>query len=179
MTSLELKRSVALLERTPRVLDALLRDLPSERTQSNEGPGTWSASDVISHLVHADRANWMPRVRAILQADTIGEFEPFDRHAFDGPTAPLADMLTMFARVRAASLEELGALNLQPQDLVRCGRHPAVGVVTMAQLLATWCAHDLTHLHQISRVLAHPYRDQVGPWRPYLGVLHCSGHGTA
>jgi hypothetical protein len=121
----------------------------------------------------------MPRVRAIVQAETLGVFEPFDWHAFDTASRPLADRLEEFARMRAASLDELRALDLQPRDLERRGQHPSAGVVTLSQLLATWATHDLTHLHQIARVMAHQYRDAVGPWRPYLGVLHCSGHGTA
>lgn len=179
MTSNGLAQTTALLARTPSALDALLRDLPAEWTHGNEGPGTWSASDVVSHLVHADRTNWMPRVRAIVQADTVAVFEAFDRHAFDAVTLPLADRLSEFARVRATSLAELRDLQLQPRDLARRGQHPAAGIVTLSQLLATWALHDLTHLHQIARVMAHQYREHVGPWSPYLGVLHCDGHGTA
>ncbi len=179
MTSVDIDRCLAMLARTPRTLDVLLRDLPAEWTGTNEGPGTWSASDVVSHLVHAERTNWMPRVRAIVQADEVGEFAPFDRFGFDMGTMPLGDRLTEFGQVRAASLDEWRALRLQPGDLVRRGHHPALGIVTLWQLLATWVAHDLTHLHQITRVLASQYRDHVGPWRAYLGVLHCGGHGNA
>jgi hypothetical protein len=179
MTGGELAQTTALLARTPPVLDALLRDLPAEWTHGNEGPGTWSASDVVSHLVHADRTNWMPRVRAIVQADTVAVFEAFDRYAFDSATRPLADWLSEFARVRAASLVELRDLRLQPRDLARRGQHPAAGIVTLSQVLATWATHDLTHLHQIARVMAHQYRDHVGPWSRYLGVLRCDGHGAA
>lgn len=177
MTGGDLAQTTALLARTPAAIDALLRDLPAAWTQTNEGPGTWSAADVVSHLVLADRSNWMPRIRAIVQAETIGVFGPFDRHAFDA--APLDDRLSEFARLRAANLDELRSLRLQPRDLERRGQHPVAGIVTLSQLLATWATHDLTHLHQIARVMAHQYRDHVGPWRPYLGVLRCDGHGTA
>jgi hypothetical protein len=179
MTSQGLSHTIALLARTPAALDALLRGLPAEWTHGNEGSGTWSASDIVSHLVHADRTNWMPRVRSIVQADTVAVFEAFDRHAFDAMALPLADRLSEFTRVRAAGLAELRDLQLQPSDLARRGQHPAVGLVTLSQLLATWATHDLTHLHHIARVMAHQYRDEVGPWKPYLGVLHCDGHGTA
>lgn len=179
MTGQVIAKATALLARTPAALDALLRDLPSEWTQGDEGPGTWSASDVVSHLVHAERTNWIPRVRAMVHADTVAVFEVFDRHAFDAGALPLADRLSEFTRVRAASLAELRDLQLQPRDLARRGQHPAVGLVTLSQLLATWAAHDLTHLHQIARVMAHQCRDDVGPWKPYLGVLHCDAHGTA
>jgi hypothetical protein len=87
-------------------------------------------------------------------------------------------LLDDFARVRSKSLAQLRALNLQPADFARCGRHPAFGSVTLAQLLATWATHDLTHLHQLSRVLAHQYRAAVGPWSAYLGVLQCTGHSA-
>jgi hypothetical protein len=87
-------------------------------------------------------------------------------------------LLDEFARVRSENLDELRALNLRPEDLERRGRHPAFGAVTLSQLLATWAAHDLTHLHQISRVMAHQYGQAVGPWSAYLGVLQCAGHSS-
>jgi ferric-dicitrate binding protein FerR (iron transport regulator) len=108
------------------------------------------------------------------------EFEPFDRWGQERESEgkSLGQLLSEFARLRAESLSELRAMNLQPADLARRGRHPALGVVTLSQLLATWAAHDLTHLHQISRVMAHQYEAAVGPWRAFLGVLKCSGHSA-
>ena len=107
-------------------------------------------------------------------------FEPFDRMGFvrDSQGKSLAMLLDEFARLRSENLNELRALDLQPEDLDRRGRHPALGEVTLSQLLATWAAHDLTHLHQISRILAHQYREAVGPWSQYLGVLQCAGHSS-
>ena len=172
--------TLSLLERTPRALDALLRDLPDEWTLQNEGDATWSAFDVVGHLIHGERTDWMPRARMVLQSGESRTFEPFDRlaQARESRDNSLPQLLDEFARLRMNNLVELRALNLQPQDLERRGRHPALGVVTLSQLLATWVVHDLTHLHQLSRIMAHQYRDAVGPWSAYLGVLHCAGHSS-
>src|SRR5689334_625739 len=175
-----LQGTIALLARTPAALDALLRGLPETSTLCNEGEKTWSAFDVLGHLIHGERTDWMPRAKMILQFGESKAFEPFDRWAQerDSQGKSLAQLLDEFARLRSENLSELRALNLRPEDLARRGLHPALGVVTLSQLLATWAAHDLTHLHQISRVLAHQYREGVGPWREYLGVLHCAGHSA-
>lgn len=171
---------MALLERTPGVLNALLRDLPDAWTQRNEGEKTWSAYDVVGHLIHGELTDWMPRAKMILQHGESRPFEPFDRFAQERNSKgkSLAQLLDEFARLRAESLTELRALNLQEQDLERSGKHPALGPVTLSQLLATWAAHDLTHLHQLSRIMAHQYREAVGPWSAFLGVMQCNGHSS-
>jgi DinB superfamily len=176
-----LEDSVALLSRTPAALNALLRDLPDSWTLRNEGENTWSPFDIVAHLIHAERADWIPRARMILKFGETRAFEPFQRggHVRESQDKALPQLLDEFARVRSENLKELQALNLQPEDLARRGRHPAFGPVTLSQLLATWAAHDLTHLHQISRVLAHQVREAVGPWSVYLGVLQCTAHSSA
>ncbi len=172
--------AMALLARTPTALDALLRDLPKSWTLQDEGEGTWNSFNIVAHLVSGERTDWMPRVKMILESGESRVFEPFDRlaHAREIQGKSLGQMLDEFARLRSENLSELRALNLRPEDFERRGRHPAFGAVTLSQLLATWAVHDLTHLHQISRVLAHQYRDTVGPWSVYLGVLQCAGHST-
>jgi hypothetical protein len=175
-----LDHTVQLLARTPPTLDALLRDLPQTWTSRNEGENTWSAFNIVGHLIHGERTDWMPRAKMILQFGETRAFEPFDRfaQARESEGKSLEQLLDEFAHLRRENLIELRALNLRPQDLARRGRHPALGVVTLSELLATWAAHDLTHLHQISRVMAHQYRDAVGPWSQYLGVLQCAGHSA-
>ncbi len=175
-----LQQTISLLTRTPVALNALLRDLPEEWTLRNEGENTWSAFDVVGHLVHGERTDWMPRVRMVLQSGESQTFEPFDRwgQARESQGKSLEQLLDEFARLRSENLGALRGLNLRPEDLERRGRHPSLGVVTLSQLLATWATHDLTHLHQISRVMALQYRDAVGPWIAYLGVLQCAGHSS-
>ena len=172
--------TISLLTRTPAALDALLRDLPDAWTLPNEGGETWSAFDVLGHLIHAERMDWMPRTRIILEFGESRPFPRFDRFAQfkDSQGKRLPQLLDEFARARAESLDQLRALNLQPADFERRGRHPDLGVVTLAELLSTWPAHDLSHLHQISRVMAHQYDAAVGPWQAYLGVLKCGGHSA-
>ncbi len=172
--------TIALLTRTPAALDALLRGLPDDWTLRNEGEGTWTAVEIVGHLIHGERTDWMPRTRHLLQFGDSRPFEPFDRlgHVTESATRSLDELLDELARLRAASLGELRALNLQPSDLERRGLHPSLGAVTLSHLLATWAAHDLSHLHQLSRVMAHQYREAVGPWTAFLGVMQCAGHSS-
>jgi hypothetical protein len=174
----DLENTLALLARTPAVLDVLLRDQPEIWTHRNEGEGTWTAFEVVGHLIDADRVNWMPRARHILAVGDARPFEPFNREGGEdvSKTKPLAELLDEFARLRTENLAALSAMNLGASDMERPGRHPALGAVTLGQLLAAWAAHDLTHLHQITRIMAHQYREAVGPWSKFLGVLHCAGH---
>lgn len=176
-----LSETTALLSRTPAALTALLRDLPETWTQRNEGKDSWTVLGVVGHLVHGERIAWLPRVRMILQFGETRTFEPLVRVPNQETTRgkSLTRLLDEFALLRSESLAELRALNLQPGDLARCGRHPTFGTVTLSQLLATWAAHDLTHLHQISRVMAYQYRETVGPFIAFLGVLKCDGHSAS
>ena len=175
-----LQNTMALLARTPAALNTLLRDLPETWTFRDEGDNTWTSFDVIGHLIHGERTDWMPRARMILEFGESRAFEPFDRLAQlrESQGKSLGQLLDEFARLRSENLDKLRTLALQGQDLERRGRHPALGVVTLSELLATWAAHDLTHLHQISRIMAHQYRKAVGPWSAYLGVMHCAGHSS-
>jgi len=175
-----LDHTVALLTRTPATLNALLRDLPEMWTLRNEGGDSWTAFDIVGHLIQGDRTDWIPRVKMILEFGETRAFQPFDRlgqaHANQGKS--LGQLLDEFAGIRSQNLAALRGLNLRAEDLSRRGRHPAFGTVTLSELLATWAAHDLTHLHQIARVMAHQYRNGVGPWSAYLGVMHCDGHSA-
>jgi hypothetical protein len=176
----ELQHTLSLLARTPATLNALLRGLPDAWTRENEGGNTWSAYDVVGHLIHGERTDWMPRARRILEFGETRAFEPFDRLAQNRESQgkPLPELLDEFTRLRAKNLDELRALKLRPKDMERRGLHPALGSVTLAELLATWAAHDLTHMHQISRIMAHQYRKAVGPWSKFLGVMQCAGHSS-
>jgi len=168
------------LTRTPTTLNALLRGLPEFWVRSNEGKDTWSAFDIVGHLIFGERTDWMPRVRIILESGDARPFDPFDRFAQlkESRDKSLEQLLDEFARLRRENLTALQALNLRAEDLTRRGTHPALGVVMLWELLAAWAVHDLTHIHQLSRVMAHQYRDAVGPWSAYLGVLHCAGHSA-
>ena len=175
-----LAESIALLARTPATLNALLRGLPDIWAHRNEGKDTWSAFDIVGHLIVGDRTDWMARARTILEHGEARPFDPFDRFAQmrESEGKSLEQLLDDFARVRSESLAALQALNLQSADLARRGTHPALGSVTLTEILATWKVHDLTHMHQLSRVMAYQYRDAVGPWSAFLGVLKCSGHSA-
>ena len=167
------EEAIAILERTPAALDALLRGLPDGWIAAHEGGETWSPFDVIGHLIHGERTDWMPRARMILQQGDARPFDTFDRLAqfAESRGRTLASLLDELAALRRESLRELAALRLTDADLDRRGRHPAFGVVTLRQLLATWVAHDLDHVMQIARVLARQYSDEVGPWRAYLRII--------
>ena len=170
----DLSNGIAVLERTPAALRALLAGLPEAWTHANEGPDTWSPFDVVGHLIDGEETDWMGRARVILAQGTDRRFAPFDRfrHLRVNKGKSLEELLTRFAELRARNLRELEAMRLGREQLRLTGEHPDFGPVTLEQLLATWVAHDLGHLAQIGRVMAKQYRDAVGPWEVYLPVLH-------
>ena len=176
-----LNDATSLLSRTPAALDALLRDLPDSWTERNEGEHSWTVRDVVAHLAQLERSDWMPRLRRVLEFGETRPFDPVDREAFlrasEGKS--LSQLLDEFSLLRAKNLRQLRLFALEDEDFSRRGVHPALGPVTVSELLATWTAHDMTHLHQIARILAHQYRDAVGPWGRYLGVMQCSGHSAS
>jgi hypothetical protein len=175
-----LEDTLALLERTPKALDALLRDLPETWTKRNEGGESWTAFDVVGHLVHGELTDWLPRMRRILEFGESKAFDKFDRTAQERESRgkSLRQLLDEFAKLRAENIEKVRAMNLKSGDLDRRGLHPSLGQVTLGNLIATWAAHDMTHLHQLSRIMAYQYREAVGPWSVYLGVLQCNGHSS-
>jgi hypothetical protein len=181
ITQFNLDDTVALLRRTPAALDALLRGLPDTWVRHDEGEGSWSAYDIVGHLANLERTDWMTRLRHILEHGDSRPFDRVDRFAQmkEGQNQSLEQRLDEFARLRKENLAELQALKLQPDDLARRGMHPVLGPVTLSNLLATWAAHDLTHLHQLSRVMAYQHSAAVGPWRKFLGVMQCDGHSAA
>ena len=169
----DLRTALPVLTRTPAVLNALLRDLPSDWVSRNEGPNTWSPYDVVGHLIHGERTDWIPRAEHLLRHGEAVPFPVFDRfaqlEASSGQSLPA--LLDTFAELRAESLRRLEELNLTAADLDRPGRHPEFGRVTLGQHLATWVAHDLDHLVQVARVMGRQYTEAVGPWRNYLRII--------
>jgi hypothetical protein len=177
----DLQNTIALLARTPAALDALLRGLPEMWTHRNEGDKTMTVFDVIGHLIHAEKTNWMPRLKTILQSGKTQPMPSFDRwgHVQECRGKSLEHLLDELAHRRAENLQQLQSLHLRDKELALLGKHPAIGFVTVSELIAAWAVHDLTHLHQISRIMAHQYWDDVGPFSKLLGVLQCTGHSTS
>ncbi|HJV21672.1 MAG TPA: DinB family protein [Holophagaceae bacterium] len=163
----------AQLARTPATLQAWFGGLPEAWLGADEGPDTFSARDVLAHLIHGERADWMARTRIILEQGEGHPFEPFDRRGFldEARSWSLADLLAEFARLRAANLAALEGLDLSPEAMAKTGMHPGLGKVTLENLLATWVVHDLGHLAQAARVMAKRYTAEVGPWVDYLPIL--------
>lgn len=168
-----LSDATAVLSRTPATLRALLSGLPAAWLDSREGPEAWSPLEVVGHLVLAEEELWIPRARSILEFGEEAEFEAFDRSAHLDRVrgARVEEVLDRFEEARRASLDTLSSMDLDRSSLARPGRHPAFGAVTLGQLLATWVAHDLTHVRQIVRTMAREYEEAVGPWARYLGVM--------
>jgi hypothetical protein len=173
MARADLGLHTAVLQRTPAVLRALLVDLPSEWADGTEGPGSWSPAMVVQHLAGEERANWIPRAQTVLRHGRSRVLPPVDRAAPDTRDDPraLAMLVDEFAELRRESLATIASWNLSRDDLEREGEHPEFGRVTLGQLLATWVAHDLSHLAQIARVMARQHRESVGPWRAYLPIM--------
>ena len=168
-----LEEALELLARTPAVLNPLLNSLSDNWTNKNEGLDTWSPYDVIGHLVNAEKTNWLPRAKLILDEGESRPFEPFDRFAMfetsQGKT--LQSLLEEFARLREQNLQTLRQFKLTENDFEKVGHHPDLGEVTLKELLATWVVHDLSHLRQIVRTMAKHYETEVGPWKAYLSIL--------
>ena len=147
--------------------------MPDPWVHQHEGGSSWSPYDIVGHLIHGEVADWIPRLRIVIEHGEARPFDRFNREAQFTASAgrPLGALLEEFAERRAASLAALDACRLQPADLDRRGRHPELGPVTVRQLLATWVAHDFDHLMQVTRVLGRQFSDEVGPWRAYLRVV--------
>lgn len=169
----ELSQAIAVLERTPSALRALLNGLPANWVDSSGDREAWRPYDVLGHLIHGERSDWIPRARIILDQGESHPFEPFDRVAMfeESRGKTLEELLDEFERRRGENLERLASWQLSAEDLDKSGRHPELGRVTLRQLLATWSVHDLNHLAQISRAMASEYADEVGPWKEYLSIL--------
>jgi len=169
----KLEEALELLERTPRTLEAMLTGLSDGWLSCREGEGTWSASEVVDHLIEAERSNWIPRMEWLLAHGEAQPFPPFDRfaHLRTPPGRPLEERIAEFRELRAGSIARLRERIDPERDLGLKGRHPEFGVVALHQLFSTWVVHDLTHLSQIVRVMAKRYRGDVGPWEAYLGIL--------
>lgn len=171
--TLRLHEACESLERTPGILHELLDGRSGPWTTCDEGPYTWTPYDVVGHLIHGERTDWIPRARIIRESGTSQTFTPFDRFAqFEESKGQTLDqLLRTFATLRAANLVALDEMDLQTADLARRGTHPELGTVTLGQLLSTWVVHDFTHIYQIVRVMALRYRDACGPWRQYVRII--------
>lgn len=169
----ELNKSIEILKNTPNVLESLLNDISEDWIHNNEGEHTWSPYEVVGHLIHGEKTDWIIRVKTILSETDHKLFEPFDRFAqiSKNQTLALKDLLQEFRALREKNLNDLIELNITPKHMHRNGIHPEFGSVTLKELISTWVVHDLGHIAQISRVMAKQYSNEVGPWNSYLGIL--------
>jgi hypothetical protein len=169
----QLDQSIEILSRTPSTLRALLEGLSEPWIRATEGEGTWSAFDVVGHLIHGERTDWIGRARIIMDEGESRVFEPFDRFAQERESQgkSLEQLLDEFQSLRADNVRTLESWKLTDEDLDRVGLHPEFGRVTLRQLLSTWVAHDLGHIAQVVRAMAKQYDGQVGPWKAYLRIL--------
>lgn len=169
----DLDDAINVLTRTPNVLRAMLQGLPSEWIKNNEGENTWSPYDVLGHLIHGERTDWIVRAKIILKEGEEKAFKPFDRFAqfTESQGKSLEELLDIFESLRQENIQTLEAMKLNQQDIRKTGTHPELGKVQLKELLATWVAHDLDHIVQISRTMAKQYKEEVGPWHKYLSVM--------
>lgn len=174
MKEFDEREAIQVLATTPRVLAVLLSNLPESWTDVDEGPDTWSPFDIVGHLIHGEKTDWTRRVRIILEDGTSRPFPPFDREAQfqESKGKSLSTLLDEFRHLRQENVDFLNRQELTDADYAKTGLHPDLGEVTLKQLLATWVVHDMSHLRQISRVLAKQYKGEIGPWEKYLPVIH-------
>jgi hypothetical protein len=170
----DIEKSMLILQRTPGVLRTLLDGLDDAWTRSNEAPGTFSPFDVVGHLVYGEKADWRPRASIILEHGVSKPFEPYDRfaqmHESHGKT--IRELLKEFEKLRSKNLKWLKSLSISETDLDKKGLHPGLGEVTLRQLLSTWVVHDLTHIAQVTRVMAKQYKEEIGPWVEYFRIMN-------
>ena len=173
MITYNLTESIVILSRTPFVLENLLQHLPIAWAMNNEGEDTFSPFDVVGHLIHGEKTDWVARMEIILSDKPDKIFERYDRFAQfkDSEGKTLNQLLAEFKTLREKNLEILKSKNLQEDDLLKTGMHPSFGAVTLKQLLSTWTVHDLSHIAQITRVMCKQYKEEVGPWVNYLPIL--------
>lgn len=169
----EINKSIEILERTPFVIESLLNGLSEQWLKNNEGENTWSPYDVIGHLIHGEKTDWIPRAKVILSTAENKTFTPFDRFAQmnESQGKTIEELLQEFKALRKQNLKELKLLQINNTKLVKKGTHPELGEVNLRELLSTWVVHDLGHISQITRVMAKQYESEVGPWVEYLGIL--------
>ena len=163
-----------ILSRTPRVIEQLVSDLDDAWLHANEGPDTWTPHEVVAHLVFGEQTDWIPRMQIIMGQQEDKNFTPFDRSGHFSVAAgrTIESLLHQFASLRHENLQILASMDIVEDDLRKTGVHPAFGEVTLAQLLAAWVVHDMTHISQISRVMAKQYEDAAGPWKAYMRILN-------
>lgn len=168
-----IEKSIQILEKTPQLLNILLDNISEEWTLNNEGNQSWSAFDVVGHLIHCDESNWIPRIEITLSDAVVVKFEPLDRFAQieKNKNKTLLQLLNEFVKIRFSSITKLRSLNITEEQLMKKAIHPDLGEVNLSQLIATWVVHDLSHMNQISRVMAKQYKEEVGPWVDYLRIL--------
>ena len=170
----QLLEALEILEQTPQTLRSFLGQLSDPWLYNNEGENTWSPYDIVGHLIHGEKTDWIPRLKIILSSSEDKTFEPFDRFAqFENSKGKtISQLLHEFEALRTENLDQLKAINLTTAQLELKGMHPELGEVTLSQLLATWVTHDLAHIAQISRVMAKQYKNEVGPWAAYIPILN-------
>jgi len=168
-----LNKSIEILEQTPKVLEQMLRGLSQEWRDATEGENTWNAFDIVGHLIHGEKTDWIPRMEIILSEKTDKRFTPFDRFAQMeiSKSKTLEELLEEFSRLRSINIEKLRTAKITDEMLSRTGIHPEFGEVNLRQLLSTWVVHDLDHLSQVVRVFAKQYAEEVGPWKEYLKIV--------
>jgi len=173
MAVFEIGRAIEILERTPKILKIFLSDLSDNWVYENEGKGSWSPYDIIGHLIHGEKTDWIIRARMILEDGKSKTFRPFDRFAqfHDSRGKSLKELLKDFETFRLKNIEILREMNLSDDDFDKKGIHPDFGEVSLRQLISTWVVHDLGHIRQIARVMAKQYKDELGPWEKYLPVV--------
>jgi hypothetical protein len=168
-----LEHCIINLRRTPVVIQALLHDLPEGWVKNREGEGSWNTKEIIAHLILGERTDWISRAKIILADGNNKAFAPFDMdsHIELAKNTKTRQLRNEFSKLRSINLAILTNWQLDENQLNKTGIHPEFGEVTLKQLLATWVAHDLSHIAQISRVLAAQYKNETGPWKKYLKIL--------
>lgn len=164
-------RPLEILRVTPTTLASMLGPLTDAWVRARPVAESWNPFEIIAHLIHGERTDWVVRARIILEHGEAKPFEPFERMSDLDRSATTFDMLTTFARLRERNITIIEGMDLDDAALSARGTHPELGPVTMEQLLNAWAVHDLAHIAQIAEVMARTKQRAVGPWRAYLPIV--------
>lgn len=152
------------LERTPLILEAMLRGVCEELLLHNEGENTWNTKQVLAHLVYMEQNNWCKKLGLLLNNTSCKTFDQYSvKQQFQELVQKNSKQwLDEFIAIRTQSLQWLrqAQLNKLPVDDVK-GCLKQYGDITLRELLSTWVAHDLTHIHQISRIIAKNFKEVI------------------
>jgi len=160
-----LQPAISLLEKTPAMLELMLREVSEDILGWKPAAERWSITEVLEHLlgieqIYADRAKRM----VVDDNPTFSKYVPAD--AADARKRSAGQYLHDFVAARRAHIFFWHSIPATGGR--RTGMHPELGAITLLQLLNELANHDLGHLRQIAELYrARAFYPHAGPFQRY------------